>query len=160
MYPRNRNKHRTSDLDRAPSWYNHQPFGNSVQGTSFIMNYDNQDYYSQNQNPGNNYNQQNYGFGSFDYSQQNNAGGGMPGGQSSSYYPSSFAPITDPFGGSSNSGGGGFGSGNGPQGSFDNQFAGEMSNMDDPFANEPPLLVELGINFEHIIQKTFCVLNP
>lgn len=28
------------------------------------------------------------------------------------------------------------------------------------FDNEPPLLEELGINFEHIFQKTKCVLNP
>lgn len=34
------------------------------------------------------------------------------------------------------------------------------ANPDDPFAGEPPLLEELGINFEHIIQKTFAVLNP
>ncbi|KAH7645222.1 yip1 domain-containing 1 [Dermatophagoides farinae] len=30
----------------------------------------------------------------------------------------------------------------------------------DPFADEPPLLEELGINFEHIVQKTVAVLNP
>ena len=28
------------------------------------------------------------------------------------------------------------------------------------FENEPPLLEELGINFEHIYRKTVCVLNP
>ena len=28
------------------------------------------------------------------------------------------------------------------------------------FENEPPLLEELGINFDHIFQKTKCVLNP
>ncbi len=28
------------------------------------------------------------------------------------------------------------------------------------FENEPPLLEELGINFEHIFRKTKCVLNP
>lgn len=28
------------------------------------------------------------------------------------------------------------------------------------FENEPPLLEELGINFEHIFMKTKCVLNP
>lgn len=31
---------------------------------------------------------------------------------------------------------------------------------DDEFANEPPLLEELGINPEHIFQKTLAVLNP
>ncbi|MCP9264458.1 Protein YIPF5 [Dirofilaria immitis] len=30
----------------------------------------------------------------------------------------------------------------------------------DDFENEPPLLEELGINFSHIRQKTFAVLNP
>ena len=28
------------------------------------------------------------------------------------------------------------------------------------YENEPPLLEELGINFDHIRQKTFAVLNP
>uniref|UniRef100_A0A131XKQ0 Protein YIPF n=1 Tax=Hyalomma excavatum TaxID=257692 RepID=A0A131XKQ0_9ACAR len=31
---------------------------------------------------------------------------------------------------------------------------------DDDFENEPPLLEELGINFDHILQKTVAVLNP
>ena len=31
---------------------------------------------------------------------------------------------------------------------------------DDEFSNEPPLLEELGIYPEHIIQKTLSVLNP
>ncbi|PIK49696.1 hypothetical protein BSL78_13428, partial [Apostichopus japonicus] len=30
----------------------------------------------------------------------------------------------------------------------------------DSFEDEPPLLEELGINFEHIYQKTLSVLNP
>lgn len=34
------------------------------------------------------------------------------------------------------------------------------SGGDDDFDNEPPLLEELGINFDHIIQKTVAVLNP
>ena len=34
------------------------------------------------------------------------------------------------------------------------------SNQDDPYANEPPLLEELGINFDQIIQKTLAVVNP
>jgi hypothetical protein len=37
------------------------------------------------------------------------------------------------------------------------------SNADDygvNYENEPPLLEELGINFEHIYRKTKCVLNP
>lgn len=38
--------------------------------------------------------------------------------------------------------------------------SGSMTNSGDPFADEPPLLEELGINFEHIIQKTVAVLNP
>uniref|UniRef100_A0A0K2U7R6 Protein YIPF n=2 Tax=Lepeophtheirus salmonis TaxID=72036 RepID=A0A0K2U7R6_LEPSM len=31
---------------------------------------------------------------------------------------------------------------------------------EDEFANEAPLLEELGINVEHIMQKTYAVLNP
>ncbi len=35
------------------------------------------------------------------------------------------------------------------------------SNADtEDFENEPPLMEELGINFDHIIQKTLAVLNP
>ena len=34
------------------------------------------------------------------------------------------------------------------------------STSDDPFADEPPLLEELGINFDHITQKTLAVVNP
>ena len=30
----------------------------------------------------------------------------------------------------------------------------------DPYAEEPPLLEELGINFDQIVQKTYAVLNP
>ncbi|CAG2103583.1 unnamed protein product [Medioppia subpectinata] len=30
----------------------------------------------------------------------------------------------------------------------------------DPYADEPPLLEELGINFDQIVQKTYAVLNP
>ncbi len=41
----------------------------------------------------------------------------------------------------------------GPDGGFGNEG-------DDEFANEPPLLEELGINVEHIAQKTLAVLNP
>lgn len=36
------------------------------------------------------------------------------------------------------------------------QYAGETSD----FENEPPLMEELGINFEHICHKTLAVLNP
>jgi hypothetical protein len=35
-----------------------------------------------------------------------------------------------------------------------------FSASDDPFADEPPLLEELGINFDHITQKTLAVVNP
>lgn len=35
-----------------------------------------------------------------------------------------------------------------------------IGNSVDPYSDEPPLLEELGIDFEHIIQKTFAVLNP
>lgn len=34
------------------------------------------------------------------------------------------------------------------------------SSSDDPYADEPPLLEELGINFDQIRQKTLAVINP
>ena len=63
--------------------------------------------------------------------------------------PSSYAPNTmnfmtpAPLGGS---------------GPYDSNTDGTYT--DDEFANEPPLLEELGINPEHIFQKTLSVLNP
>ena len=35
-----------------------------------------------------------------------------------------------------------------------------FNQAEDDFSNEPPLLEELGINPEHIVQKTLAVLNP
>lgn len=123
------------------------------------MNYDNQDFWSQNSGQ-NTYSQQSYDFGSFNY---NNGGNQQQqqqqqGQQQQNFYPTSGTPISSPFGG----GGSDFGMGNAaPSGNFDNQFGNDMmTNMEDPYAGEPPLLEELGINFEHIVQKTFCVLNP
>ncbi len=41
------------------------------------------------------------------------------------------------------------------------QFGGpSVGAGEDDFANEPPLLEELGINPDHIVQKTLTVLNP
>jgi hypothetical protein len=37
---------------------------------------------------------------------------------------------------------------------------GSAKDGEDDFSNEPPLLEELGINPEHIVQKTLAVLNP
>ena len=45
-------------------------------------------------------------------------------------------------------------------GGFGGNFGGGAKDEDDEFANEPPLLEELGINPEHIFQKTLTVLNP
>lgn len=39
-------------------------------------------------------------------------------------------------------------------------FSDVSTNPADDFENEPPLLEELGVNFDHIRQKTFAVLNP
>ena len=39
-------------------------------------------------------------------------------------------------------------------------FSDPTKNCDEDFSNEPPLLEELGINPEHIVQKTLTVLNP
>lgn len=36
----------------------------------------------------------------------------------------------------------------------------DFANQGTDFDNEPPLLEELGINFDHIYRKTKCVLNP
>jgi len=89
----------------------------------------NQDFYG----PGPGSNQ--YDFGSFDYSnqQQSPSWDSRP---SASQSPSLFDPNmggninTDPFASSDN------------------------------FEDEPPLLEELGINFDQIIQKTLAVVNP
>ncbi len=73
------------------------------------------------------------------------AGGGFYGGgyeqQQQQQQPQFMTPA--PIGGD-----GGFNSGGGAGGG------------EDEFAHEPPLLEELGINVEHIAQKTLAVLNP
>lgn len=40
------------------------------------------------------------------------------------------------------------------------QFGSAPSSKEEDFSNEPPLLEELGINPDHIVQKTLTVLNP
>ena len=45
-------------------------------------------------------------------------------------------------------------------GQFGDMQFNSANNPDDEFANEPPLLEELGINLDHIMQKTLTVLNP
>ena len=99
-----------------------------------IMSYG-QDFYS----PGGHGGQDaaNYDFGQFDYT----SGSSYP--PSSDHHASStfFDPNamiggsinTDPFG---------------------------QSSSDDPYADEPPLLEELGINFDQITEKTLAVVNP
>ncbi|KAI2800493.1 hypothetical protein RDWZM_009151 [Blomia tropicalis] len=79
--------------------------------------------------------QQNYDFGQFDYTKDQNTFSS----NSSFYQPApnnAFVPPPQP-------------------GQFDT-----YGNVGDQFADEPPLLEELGINFEHIMQKTVAVLNP
>lgn len=44
-----------------------------------------------------------------------------------------------------------------PFGFSDQQYS---AGGDDPYADEPPLLEELGINFDQISQKTIAVINP
>ncbi|KAK3099603.1 hypothetical protein FSP39_006900 [Pinctada imbricata] len=41
-----------------------------------------------------------------------------------------------------------------------NAFTSPSTTGEDDYENEPPLLEELGINFDHIRQKTMAVLNP
>ena len=57
------------------------------------------------------------------------------------------------FGGGHNTNGGGLNN---------NSMFNNRSSVDynDPYANEPPLMEELGINFDHILRKTKCVINP
>ncbi|XP_071087386.1 protein YIPF5-like [Haliotis cracherodii] len=69
-------------------------------------------------------------FGQFDYTQQYNKGQGYPSPQAG-YTGSIMTPAT----------------------SFNETTS-------DNFEDEPPLMEELGINFDHIIQKTTAVLNP
>ncbi|ESO90672.1 hypothetical protein LOTGIDRAFT_233682 [Lottia gigantea] len=70
-------------------------------------------------------------FGQFDYNQ-----GYVPTNSSPSYAGSIFTPQAPPAAYSAPPGG------------------------PDDYENEPPLMEELGINFDHIIQKTLTVLNP
>lgn len=75
--------------------------------------------------------------------------------------------MSDPGGYST---GGGFvqGNGYGDPGSFQSsgfndpgsQFSGGMSGGAPDYDNEPPILEELGINFDHIKRKTISVLHP
>ncbi|XP_064488526.1 protein YIPF5-like [Ornithodoros turicata] len=116
-----------------------------------MSNYNpNQDYYydwssQQHQQPYYDTPQQGFGsdpqFGTFDYSSQGpNSGYGDASayiGGSSLYTGSILTPdstIPPPYG--------------------------DTNGIDDDFENEPPLLEELGINFDHIMQKTVAVLNP
>ncbi|KAI1295577.1 Protein YIPF7 [Halotydeus destructor] len=73
-----------------------------------------------------------YGFQQFDYTAQYNQAGNANNPQ-----PNLFTPSmnTDPFSSS-------------------------PGHSDDPYADEPPLLEELGINFDQITQKTLAVINP
>lgn len=47
----------------------------------------------------------------------------------------------------------------GPHSSFDNPMSHHHPGGGDDFEDEPPLLEELGINFDHIVQKTWSVLH-
>ena len=76
--------------------------------------------------------QSSYDFGSFDYSNQHDQQ------QQQTFYPPTTLGGSPPF----------------------HQSHSFGSVDSDPYADEPPLLEELGINFEHIMQKTFAVLNP
>jgi len=84
-----------------------------------------------------------------------NYGGGAPGGGGGG---GAYGGFYD------GGGGGGYGQQGHQQPTFmtpapvDDFSGGQMG--EDEFADEPPLLEELGINVEHIAQKTMAVLNP
>lgn len=79
-------------------------------------------------------------FGSFDY---NSAGGSQP---ATSFEKSQFlAPQVSPYRGTLMT---------------PDPNAANYGNESSGFEDEPPLLEELGINFDHIVQKTLAVLNP
>ncbi|XP_052283499.1 protein YIPF5-like isoform X2 [Dreissena polymorpha] len=102
--------------------------------------YSGQYYGNQSQNPDMSYAQGGYGqeqrFGQFDYSQQgygiDSSYAGQPG-ASPAYNPSILTP---------------------------DQSAYSSPPVADNYEDEPPLMEELGINFDHIVQKTLAVLNP
>ncbi|XP_054154093.1 protein YIPF5 homolog [Oppia nitens] len=83
-----------------------------------------------------------YEFGQFDYTDQEYNTSQSGGQQPNIMTPQMFTPPqvgsydTDPFSG----------------------MPGQRST--DPYADEPPLLEELGINFDQIVQKTYAVMNP
>lgn len=96
--------------------------------------------YGDNKNQADFWSNQSYDFGSFDYSKA--------GDQTNNYSaPSTFYP--QPTGAFAPPGPSSVG------GVYD-----QYGNPGDPYADEPPLLEELGINFEHIMLKTVAVLNP
>ncbi|XP_060563208.1 protein YIPF5-like isoform X2 [Ruditapes philippinarum] len=100
------------------------------------------DYYNNpNQNQDINYAQSGYGqeqqFGQFDYSNQSTNYGmeaSYTGQQPAPYNPSILTP--------------------------DSAQAFSAPPGGDNYEDEPPLMEELGINFDHIVQKTMAVLNP
>jgi len=95
------------------------------------MSYD-QGFYVGGGNEQSNQSSSAYEFGQFDYGDQSQYSSPSPS------QPTMFTPSplnTDPF-------------------------TGGQSNVDDPYADEPPLLEELGINFDQITQKTLAVVNP
>lgn len=94
--------------------------------------------YSDNKNQSDFWSNQTYDFGSFDY----NKTGGDQSNYSGSYYPQQTGGYSAPP----------------PPSTIPGAY--ETYGNGDPYADEPPLLEELGINFEHIIQKTVAVLNP
>ena len=84
-------------------------------------------------------------FQQFDYG-ANGGGGGYDQGQGGSSYLSQQTEYTGQM----------FIPDSGPAPSFGEPGAGARSGFED----EPPLLEELGINPDHIMQKTLTVLNP
>lgn len=84
----------------------------------------------------------NYDFGQFDYSQEEyNTAQIGPTPQQNLMTPQMFTPTVDNL--------------------DSDPFSGMPSQRTtDPYAEEPPLLEELGINFDQIVQKTYAVLNP
>ncbi|CAB3397769.1 unnamed protein product [Caenorhabditis bovis] len=102
-------------------------------------------YSNQNQGQG-----QDMGWGQFDYSQPQQTTNTAATGND--YYQMNQAQFQQPQSNNYNYYGG--------QMFVPNSGIGAVQSDGEDYENEPPLLEELGINFSHIKEKTFAVLNP
>ena len=108
--------------------------------------------------------QQGQGQGQQGFVQQQGFGQGQKQQQQQPYNPAAFGQPAAGGGAQGQMGGGGGGGGGGGLGKIGGGGGGasgvDLSGGAIDFSNEPPILDELGVNFAHIKNKLFAVLNP